>query len=53
MAKYDEGLVHEINKLLPSQYSDILASYNSEILLRIKKEDKYSDLTEIRKEVPQ
>lgn len=50
---WHEGLIYKLNKLLPKQYADILTSYISNRLFRIKQEDEYSDLKEIKAGVPQ
>lgn len=50
---WHEGLINKLNKMLPKQYVEILTSYISDRLFRIKQEDEYSDLKEIRAGVPQ
>lgn len=50
---WHEGLFHKLNLLLPRQYSQILQSYLSERYFRIKQDDAYSELKEIRAGVPQ
>lgn len=50
---WHEGLIQKLHKLLPKQYVEILKSYISNRLFRIKQEEEYSQLKEIRAGVPQ
>jgi hypothetical protein len=50
---WHEGLIHKINKMLLKQYVEIVTSYISERLFRIKQEEGYSDLKAIQAGVPQ
>lgn len=50
---WHEGLVCKLNKMLPKQYAQLLTSYISNRLFRIKQEDEYSELREISAGVPQ
>ena len=50
---WHKGLIHKLNKMLPKQYADVLKSYISERLFRVKQEDDYSELREVRAGVPQ
>lgn len=50
---WHEGLIHKLNKMLPKQYVEILTSYISDRTFRIKQEDEYSDLKDIKAGVPQ
>ena len=45
---WHEGLNHKLKMVLPVQYSVILNSYMTERYFRIKQEDTYSELREIR-----
>lgn len=48
-----DGLLNKIRELLPIQYYNILKSYLSDRFFRIKYDDTYSDLKEIKAGVPQ
>lgn len=50
---WHEGLIHKLNKVLPKQHADIITSYISDRTFRVKQEDEYSDLKEIKSGVPQ
>ena len=50
---WHEGLIYKLNKILPKQYVELLQSYISNRIFRIKQEDEYSDIKEIRAGVPQ
>lgn len=50
---WHEGLVHKLNTMLPRQYVELLASYVSERFFRIKHDEEYSELKEIKAGVPQ
>jgi hypothetical protein len=50
---WHEGLIYKLNKMLPRQYVEILASYISNRLFRVKQEEAYSDLKDIQAGVPQ
>lgn len=50
---WHEGLIYKLNKLLPKQYVELLKSYLSDRLFRIKQEDEYSELKDIAAGVPQ
>lgn len=50
---WHEGLIHKLNKLLPKQYVELLSSYISNRLFRVKQEDEYSELKEVNAGVPQ
>ena len=50
---WHKGLIYKLNRMFSTQYVEILTSYISNRLFRIKQEDAYSDLKEIRAGVPQ
>lgn len=50
---WHQGLNHKLEKNLPRQFSELLKSYIADRLFRIKQEDAYSDLYEIKAGVPQ
>jgi hypothetical protein len=50
---WHEGLKHKMNCLLPKQYSQLLESYISDRVFRVKQEESYSELREIKAGVPQ
>lgn len=50
---WHEGLLNKLNKMFPKHYVEILKSYISDRLFRVKQEDEYSDLKEIRAGLPQ
>lgn len=47
------GLTYKLRKMLPKQYADILESYISNRVFRVRQEDGYSQLKEIQAGVPQ
>lgn len=50
---WHDGLIRKLNRVLPKQYVELLSSYLSDRLFRIKQEDEYSELKEVRAGVPQ
>lgn len=50
---WHEGLVVKLKKILPKQFVELLKSYITERLFRVKQEDEYSQLMEINAGVPQ
>lgn len=50
---WHEGLFHKLNSTFPKQYTDIIKSYLTDRHFRIKQDDAYSDLKEIKAGVPQ
>lgn len=50
---WHEGLLYKLRLLLPKQYSQLLASYITKRYFRVKQEDTYSELKEIKAGVPQ
>ena len=50
---WHEGLFCKLKMFLPRQYSELLISYLSERYFRIKQDDDYSELKEIKAGVPQ
>jgi hypothetical protein len=50
---WHEGLLHKLRTMLPIQYTNILESYLSGRYFRVKQEESYSELKEIRAGVPQ
>ena len=50
---WHEGLINKLNQMLPVQYVNIFSSYITDRLFRVKQEDEYSDLKEVRAGVPQ
>lgn len=50
---WHEGLIQKLKLLLPVQYADILTSYITERYFRVKQEDAYSTLKDIKAGVPQ
>lgn len=50
---WHSGLILKLNKLLPKQYAELLESYISDRLFRIKQDDEYSELKDIKAGVPQ
>ena len=50
---WHEGLFHEIEQLLPAEYRQLLKSYLSDWYFRVKQEDEYSELKQIKDGVPQ
>jgi len=47
---WHEGLNYKLRTTLPKQYAEILESYLAERFFRIKQEDAYSELKEIKQE---
>lgn len=47
------GLIHKLNKMLPKQYVELISSYISNRLFRIRQEEEYSELREVNAGVPQ
>jgi hypothetical protein len=50
---WHEGLNYKLWTILPKQYAKILESYLAERFFRVKQGDAYSELKEIKTEVPQ
>lgn len=50
---WHEGLLHKLKSILPGQYVELLRSYLSNRTFRVRQEDEYSNLKEIRAGVPQ
>ena len=50
---WHEGLNYKLKTLLPKQYSQILESYITDRHFRIKQEESYSEIKEIKAGVPQ
>lgn len=50
---WHDGLKYKLNMLLPQQYSELLESYISERFFRVKQDEAYSELKEIKAGVPQ
>lgn len=50
---WHEGLNHKLRILIPKQYAEILESYLKDRYFRIKQEDSYSKLKDIKAGVPQ
>lgn len=50
---WHEGLLYKLKKMLPKQFTEILQSYLTGRYFRVKYEDSYSDLREIKAGVPQ
>lgn len=50
---WHEGLIYKLRQLLPKKYVDILSSYLTDRLFRIKQDEEYSTLREIKAGVPQ
>ena len=50
---WHEGLIKKLSELLPKEYAELIKSYITDRLFRVKQEDKYSDLKEIKAGVPQ
>lgn len=44
LAKY--GLIQKLNKLLPRKYAELVETYVSNRLFRIKQEDEFSELSQ-------
>lgn len=50
---WHKGLIYKLRKMLPKQFADILESYLTERTFRVRHEDAYSDLKQIKAGVPQ
>ena len=50
---WHEGLIYKLNKYLPIQMVKLLKSYISDRFFRVRHNDEYSDLKDIRAGVPQ
>jgi hypothetical protein len=50
---WHKGLEYKLSSLLPKQYSNILTSYIRERIFRLKFEDEYSGIKQIKAGVPQ
>lgn len=50
---WHEGLIFKLKRLIPLQFVEILESYLSDRLFRIKQDEEYSTLREIKAGVPQ
>jgi len=50
---WHERLFHKIEQLLPAEHSQMLKSYLSDRYFRVKQEDEYSELKQIKAGVPQ
>jgi retron-type reverse transcriptase len=50
---WHEGLNYKLRTILPKQYTQILELYLAERFFRVKQGDAYSELKEIKAEVPQ
>lgn len=50
---WHQGLTYKLKKMLPSQFSNLLDSYISSRMFRVRQQDAYSDLRLIRAGVPQ
>lgn len=50
---WHEGLLYKLKTMLPVQYTEILKSYLTGRFFRVKQEDAYSNLVEIKAGVPQ
>ena len=50
---WHQGLIYKLNKHLPKSYVELLSSYLSERLCRVKQENEYSELKEIQAGIPQ
>lgn len=50
---WHEGLMNKLYKLLPKQFGDLIKSYLSGRLFRVKYDNEYSEIKEIRAGVPQ
>ena len=50
---WHKGLNCKLRTILPKQYAEILESYLTERFFRIKQEDAYSELKEIKAGAPQ
>ncbi len=47
------GLIHKLKEILPTQYVNILKSYIADRVFRVKHEEEYSEIKEIKAGVPQ
>lgn len=50
---WHKGLIYKLSKMLPKQFVDILESYLTERTFRVRHEDAYSDIKQIKAGVPQ
>jgi hypothetical protein len=50
---WHKGLIHKLKSMLPKEYSEILESYLSDRYFRVKQENEYSEIKEIKAGVPQ
>lgn len=50
---WHRGLIYKLGKMLPKQFVDILESYLTERTFRVRHEDAYSDIKQIKAGVPQ
>ena len=50
---WHERHIYKLSKLLPNQFAQLLKSYISDLVSRIKQEDAYSELKKIKSGVPQ
>lgn len=50
---WHEGLLLKLRRVLPSEFTDIIESYLSDRVFRIRQEDAYSELKKIKAGVPQ
>lgn len=50
---WHEGLILKLRRMLPKSYADILQSYITDRVFRIRQEDAYSEINEIKAGVPQ
>ena len=50
---WHKGLIHKLRNQLPKQFSDILESYLTQRVFRVRQDDAFSELKEIRAGVPQ
>lgn len=50
---WHEGLIFKLRQMLPKQFSDLLESYISNRVFRVRHGEAYSDLKEIKAGVPQ
>ena len=50
---WHHGLIHKLSIMLPKQFVDILESYLSQRAFRVRHEDAYSELKQIKAGVPQ
>lgn len=50
---WHEGLIYKLKTMLPKQFSDILESYLTNRVFRVRQEDAYSQIKKIKAGVPQ